>query len=163
MPFLPANKAARLDPLTDGDLVFADASEDLNGVGKSVELSGVGGFRIVSGLHTIAARFDKQILADGFKAYLQFIPRFHQHLHRLAAGTKVLATNRAHIASAELALPGIDEQRAIAAVLSDMDTEIAALEARREKTRSLKQGLMQELLTGRTRLISQAQLMERSC
>jgi type I restriction enzyme S subunit len=52
-----------------------------------------------------------------------------------------------------LKLPREDEQIAIAAVLSDMDTELAALEQRREKTRSLKQAMMQELLTGRTRLI----------
>ena len=42
---------------------------------------------------------------------------------------------------------------AIAAVLSDMAAEIAALEARRDKTRLLKQGMMQELLTGKTRLV----------
>ena len=46
-----------------------------------------------------------------------------------------------------------DEQSAIAAVLSDMDAEIAALEAKRDKTRALKQGMMQELLTGRIRLV----------
>ena len=45
------------------------------------------------------------------------------------------------------------EQTAIAAVLSDMDAEIAALEQRRDKTRAIKQGMMQELLTGKTRLI----------
>lgn len=45
------------------------------------------------------------------------------------------------------------EQETIAAVLSDMDAEIAALEARRAKTRELKQAMMQELLTGRTRLV----------
>jgi type I restriction enzyme, S subunit len=50
-------------------------------------------------------------------------------------------------------LPSNDEQEAIATVLSDMDTEIAALEARREKTKLLKQGMMQELLTGRIRLV----------
>ena len=50
-------------------------------------------------------------------------------------------------------IPPLPEQRAIAAVLSDMDAEIAALEARREKTRVLKQGMMQELLTGKTRLV----------
>ncbi len=49
--------------------------------------------------------------------------------------------------------PNLDEQTAIAQVLSDMDAELAALEARREKTRQLKQGMMQELLTGRTRLV----------
>lgn len=48
--------------------------------------------------------------------------------------------------------PGIDEQRAIAAVLSDMDAELCVLEARRYKTRQLEQGTMQALLTGRIRL-----------
>jgi type I restriction enzyme S subunit len=50
-------------------------------------------------------------------------------------------------------VPPLPEQTAIAAVLSDMDAELAALEERREKTRQLKQGMMQELLTGRTRLV----------
>ena len=50
-------------------------------------------------------------------------------------------------------LPYIDEQEAIAAVLSDMDTEIAVLERRLDKTKAIKQGMMQELLTGRVRLV----------
>jgi type I restriction enzyme S subunit len=50
-------------------------------------------------------------------------------------------------------LPPHPEQTAIATVLSDMDVELAALEQRRDKTRALKQGMMQELLTGRTRLV----------
>jgi type I restriction enzyme S subunit len=50
-------------------------------------------------------------------------------------------------------LPSEDEQTAIAGVLSDMDAELAGLEQRRDKTRALKQGMMQELLTGRTRLV----------
>jgi type I restriction enzyme S subunit len=50
-------------------------------------------------------------------------------------------------------LPNPKEQRVIAAVLSDMDAEIAALETRREKSRALKQSMMQELLTGRIRLV----------
>ena len=49
--------------------------------------------------------------------------------------------------------PTIPEQTTIAAVLSDIDAELAALEQRREKTRALKQGMMQELLTGRIRLV----------
>ena len=49
--------------------------------------------------------------------------------------------------------PTTKEQRAIATILSDMDTEITALVFRRDKTRDLKQGMMQELLTGRIRLI----------
>ena len=50
-------------------------------------------------------------------------------------------------------IPFVDEQRAIAAVLSDMDTEITALERRRDKASAIKQGMMQELLTGRVRLV----------
>ena len=49
--------------------------------------------------------------------------------------------------------PFVPEQTAISAVFSDMDAEIAALEARLAKTRALKQGMMQDLLTGRTRLV----------
>jgi type I restriction enzyme S subunit len=56
----------------------------------------------------------------------------------------------------EFAFPSIDEQRAIAAVLADMDAEIAALEARREKVRQVKQGMMQVLLTGKVRLVTPA-------
>ena len=134
-------------------MVFADASEDYDGVGKSVEIVNTG-TGLVPGLHTIAVRFQKTILADGFKAYLQFIPAFRNHLLRLASGTKVYATQRSHIASAELALPPITEQIAIATILSEMDTELAALEARHAKTRALKQGMMQELLSGRIRLVN---------
>lgn len=153
MPYLSKSKAGGLDRLSNGDLVFADASEDVDGVGKSVELCGVGQTEVVSGMHTIAVRFYKQVLADGFKAYLQFVPAFRQQLRRLAAGTKVYATNKAHIANAEVRLPGVGEQKAIVGVLSDMDAEIEALETRRAKTRDLKQAMMQELLTGRTRLV----------
>jgi len=53
----------------------------------------------------------------------------------------------------EVAMPELSEQTAIATVLSDMDAEIAALERRRDKTRALKQGMLQQLLTGRIRLI----------
>lgn len=153
MPFLSEDRASGVARLRDGDLVFVDATEDLAGVGKSVEVAGLADGQLVAGLHTIAVRFDKKVLADGFKAYLQFIPDFRRHLCSLAAGTKVLSTNRAHISSAQLALPAVEEQQAIAFVLQGMDEELKRLEVQREKTRLLKQGMMQELLTGRTRLV----------
>ncbi|PWY45279.1 restriction endonuclease subunit S [Pseudomonas sp. RW405] len=61
--------------------------------------------------------------------------------------------NTGLITGTEVSLPPLPEQAAIAAVLSDMDAELAALEQRLAKTRALKQGMMQELLTGRTRLL----------
>ena len=61
---------------------------------------------------------------------------------------------RAPLKAFLLALPSSrDEQTAIAAILSDMDADLAVLEAKRDKARTLKQGMMQELLTGKTRLI----------
>ena len=59
----------------------------------------------------------------------------------------------ADISSIEVVWPAVQEQIAIASILSDMDVEISALEAQRDKSRVLKQGMMQELLTGRTRLV----------
>ncbi|AKJ96443.1 hypothetical protein TVD_06065 [Thioalkalivibrio versutus] len=153
MPHIASSKVRHLDKLAPGDLVFVDASEDLEGVGKSVEITDVPTEGMVAGLHSIAARFDKDVLADGFKAYLQFCPQFIGTLRRLAAGTKVLATNRQHVASVEMELPCVAEQQAIAAVLSGMGAEIETLERRRDKARQTKQGMMQQLLTGRTRLV----------
>lgn len=135
-----------------GDLVFADASEDQDGVGKSVEIISVPKEGVIPGLHTIAARFDKSVLANGFTAYLQFNPQFRSALLRLVAGTKVLATTRSYISSVQLSLPGVDEQRAIARVLLDADGEVFALQEKLHKARAIKQGIMQELLTGRIRL-----------
>ena len=66
----------------------------------------------------------------------------------------VPSLNASTIESIEIVVPDLDEQTAIATILSDMDTELAALEARRDKTRALKQGMMQELLTGRIRLLA---------
>lgn len=61
--------------------------------------------------------------------------------------------NAGMVRTFEIRLPHLTEQTAIAGVLSDMDTELSALEARRDKVRQLKQGMMQELLTGRIRLV----------
>jgi type I restriction enzyme S subunit len=74
-------------------------------------------------------------------------------LSRLVSATALPSLNGHDIAALIFGFPRLTEQSAIAAVLSDIDAEIAALEARRDKTRALKQGMMQELLTGRIRLL----------
>jgi type I restriction enzyme, S subunit len=74
---------------------------------------------------------------------------------RFASGSGVPTLNRNDVHSFEVLIPPTtEEQISIAAVLSDMDAELAALEQRRDKTRALKQAMMQELLTGKTRLVS---------
>jgi len=68
-------------------------------------------------------------------------------------GTKVTGISKRNIPKLKMPVPSRLEQTAIAEVLADMDAELAALEQRRAKTRALKQAMMQELLTGRIRLI----------
>ena len=74
-------------------------------------------------------------------------------LIRLATGSTFGEIGKHDITSIEVTLPPPREQRAIAGVLSDMDAEIATLERRLDKTRAVKQGMMQQLLTGRVRLV----------
>lgn len=79
---------------------------------------------------------------------------FREFLTQLSAGSTINHLYQKDFVSFHYRIPAtIGEQTAIAAVLSDMDAELAALESRRDKTRALKQGMMQELLTGRTRLV----------
>ena len=153
LPFIDRRKVGSATYLEDGDLIMVDASEDLEGTGKSVEIQGISGRNVIAGLHTISCRGNSNQWAKGFKAYLQFTPAFKSALTRIATGISVYAISKKQIAEIELALPSVPEQEAIVSILSDMDAEIAALERRREKAKQIKQGMMQQLLTGRVRLV----------
>ena len=84
--------------------------------------------------------------------YLVFLePTWAKH----SKGSTFDSVNSNDVKAVEIEFPmDVDEQAVIASVLSDMDAELAALEARRDKTRDLKQAMMQELLTGKTRLVA---------
>jgi len=89
-----------------------------------------------------------------FRAYAFKTKRFFDQAHMLCdgSGTRYVISQGKFRAMTVL-VPPIPEQSSIAAVLSDIDAEIDALQQRRDKTQMLKQGMMQELLTGRTRLV----------
>ncbi|MFZ4856177.1 MAG: restriction endonuclease subunit S [Desulfuromonadaceae bacterium] len=78
----------------------------------------------------------------------------HQ-IETLITGSNYPAINSGDVKALQVPYPPLPEQTAIATVLSDMDAEITTLEARRYKSRAIKQGMMQELLTGRIRLLSE--------
>ncbi len=75
------------------------------------------------------------------------------YLKSKAGITATSILSKASFAELEFLVPSKQEQVAIGAVLVDMDAEIAALEQRRDKTKAIKQGMMQSLLTGRVRLV----------
>lgn len=106
---------------------------------------------IILGGDILVIRTDKRRIDGSFLSYL--IRSSKEQILQLVTGTTVFHLYGSDMAKFEFLLPGQAEQTAIASLLSDLDAELAALEARRDKTRALKQGMMQELLTGRTRLV----------
>lgn len=99
-------------------------------------------------------RFREGAEADGvFFAYYLRGREGRELMKSLAQGSTRYNLSKVALLNSSLRLPTLPEQTAIAAVLSDMDAELSALMARRDKTQDLKQAMMQELLTGRTRLV----------
>lgn len=152
-----------LMPMTDAEFQRFQISVDdiLLNEGQSLEL--VGRCSMYRGELAAPCAMQNQLLR--FRAHNHASAAFAEHLFRYCQQSGVFSviatqtTSVAHLGSVRFATlkllwpPTIDEQRAIAEVLSDMDAEITALEARREKAKALKQAMMQELLTGRTRLV----------
>lgn len=153
IPFLTdaGAKVAPKDYLEDGDVVIADTAEDET-AGKVVEVRGVGDRMVVSGLHTIFCR-PRFPFAIGWLGYWMNSNSYHDQLIALMTGIKVLSLSRSSFKQTKIMYPSLPEQRAIATVLSDMDAEIANLEAKLKKMTLLKQGMMQDLLTGKVRLV----------
>jgi len=104
-------------------------------------------FDVCLGRGVCAIRFPNDFL---YHCLIFLEPTWAKH----SKGSTFDSVNSNDVKAVEIKLPAdADEQIAIAAVLSDMDAELSALEARRDKTRDLKQAMMQELLTGKTRLV----------
>jgi type I restriction enzyme S subunit len=150
---IPLKWVSSASLLDDGDVVFVDASEDDEGTSKHIVVVNKARKPFISGLHTIVAKSKTDELSHTYRRYCFQTTAIRQQFLFYAVGTKVSGISKSNIPKLVLSFPSVAEQTAIAAVLSDIDAELTALEARRDKTRVLKQGMMQELLTGKTRLI----------
>ena len=101
---------------------------------------------------TIDTLFYTEVAATAYPKFMYYA--FHTiDWSSYSEASGVPSLNASTIENIVFNCPEVNEQRAMAAVLSDMDAELAALAARRDKTSALKQGMMQELLTGRIRLL----------
>ena len=105
---------------------------------------------VVIGGDILVIRAPESALNGEFLAYA--IKTQRDQVMQLVSGTTVFHLYGRDMAVFNFAMPSLTEQRAIATILSDMDAEIAALEQRLDKTRAIKQGMMQQLLTGAIRL-----------
>lgn len=138
--------------LNEGDIVFVDASEDDEGASKHIVVRNADGITYISGLHTIVAKSKDSSLVDLYKEYCFQTRNIKRQFKYYAVGTKVSGISKTNIAKILLPLPPEPEQRTIATILSDIDEAIIKLESLISKKRNVKQGAMQELLTGKKRL-----------
>lgn len=138
------------------DLLFAGSGETKAEIGKCVALAQdveayAGGDIII-----LRPKSGNPV----FLGWLMNTPQVVRQKANFGQGDAVVHVSASALASIEVSLPDLDEQDAIARVITDMDAEITVLEARLEKTRALKQGMMQALLTGRVRLPIQAEALD---
>lgn len=136
--------------MRNGDLVIADTAED-NIVGKACEVINVHNKKIVTGLHTIWLR-PKDKFASRYLGYYTNSSVFHNQLLPFIQGIKVNSISKQVIITTKIVIPNYEEQCAIAKALSDIDSLISSLNKKIEKKKAFKQGLMQQLLTGKKRL-----------
>jgi type I restriction enzyme, S subunit len=147
--FITIQIAKHSQLISKGDLLFAGSGETAEEIGKCVAFLGdeeayAGGDIVI---------FTPSGQNSMYLGYLMNHPSISGQKARMGQGDAVVHISAKNLGQLKLRLPSLPEQTAIATVLSDIDAEIVALEHRRDKTLSIKQGMMQELLTGKIRLI----------
>ena len=134
----------------EGDVAFADASEDTNEVAKAVEFYNLNGKDVVSGLHTIHGRDNSDKTVVGFKGYLFSSMAFHHQIRRIAQGTKIFSINTKNFAECYVSVPTKKEQTKIATLLRLIDERIATQNKIIEKLHSLIKGIAKHCIKALT-------------
>lgn len=130
----------------EGDVAFADASEDTNEVAKAIEFYNLAGKNIVCGLHTIHGRDNKHKTVVGFKGYAFSSTAFHNQIRRIAQGTKIYSISTKNFSECYIGLPSKPEQTKIATLLRLIDERIATQNKIIEKYKSLIKGIAQHCI-----------------
>lgn len=130
----------------EGDLIFADASEDLKDVGKCIEVVYLNNEKVLSGLHTLLARQKKARFIIGFGGLLFLSNRIRTQIQREAQGAKVLGISATRLSNILVCYtPNKKEQQKIASCLSSLDELIVAQTQKIKALKTHKRGLMQGL------------------
>lgn len=130
----------------EGDMVFADASEDLKDVGKSLEIINLNNEKLLAGLHTFLARQIEPKLVIGFGGFLFMSKNIRTQIKRESQGAKVLGISKGRISEINIYYPqNKKEQNKIASCLTALDELITAQSKKIEQLQQHKKGLMQGL------------------
>ena len=146
---IPATVALAALPIKTGDLLFAGSGETAEEIGRCAAY--IGKEQAYAGGDIVVLTPSNE--SSVYIGYLMNHPAVAIQKTRMGQGDAVVHISARNLAQVQISLPSIKEQHAIATVLSDMDAEIVVLERRRSKIRAVKQGMMQQLLTGRVRLV----------
>ena len=126
----------------DGDIAFADASEDTNDVGKAIEFYNCAGKEAVCGLHTIHGRDKLGLTVPGFKGYVFSSRVFHNQIKTIAQGTKVFSIKASNFDEVVLSIPSKEEQTKISKLLMAIDERISAQSKIIEELKTLRSALV---------------------
>ena len=131
----------------EGDIAFADASEDTNEVAKVVEFYNLGDKKVVCGLHTIHGRNNNGQTAKGFLGYCFSSTIFHNQIRRIAQGTKIYSISTKNFSEIFVGLPSRSEQQKIATLLRLIDERIATQNKIIEDLKKLKSAIRKRVFT----------------
>ena len=154
LQFVNSTRVSDVQMLRRNDILICMANGSKELVGKAAKFLIDDGFEYTFGAFMGCFRPLDQGADPDYLSYLFLTNEYRTHISLLLAGSSINNLKPSDLEAFCIRIPNNPaEQTAIATVLSDMDAEIAALERRRDKTKLLKQGMMQELLTGRIRLV----------
>jgi type I restriction enzyme, S subunit len=131
----------------EGDIIFADASEDLNDVGKSVEIVNLNNEKLISGLHTLLARPNDNTFSLGFNGHLFKSNIVRQQIQKEAQGSKVLGISITRIKGINLSFPTLPEQTKIANFFTAIDAKLQNLKKKKIFLEAYKKGVMQKIFS----------------
>ena len=129
----------------EGDIAFADASEDTNEVAKAVEFYKLNGKDVICGLHTIHGRDNQQKTVVGYKGYAFSSTAFHRQIRRIAQGTKIYSINNKNFSECYIGIPSKEEQKKIATLLRLIDERIVTQNKIIEDLKKLKCAIIEKL------------------
>lgn len=146
--------------LKEGDVAFADASEDTNDVAKAIEVVNCNNQQIVSGLHTIHGRDNSNRTVIGYKGYAFASDSFHKQIRRIAQGTKVFSISVRNFDEVYIGIPSKEEQTKISKLLTAIDKRIATQNKIIERYESLIKGIAQNVAHNNKPNISLSECLE---
>ena len=129
----------------NGDVAFADASEDTNDVAKCIEFANCDEQKIVCGLHTIHGRDTQNKTVTGYKGYAFSARPFREQIRRLAQGTKIYSINSHNFSECYIGIPCKEEQSKISNLLHTVDLRIATQIKIIEDLKKLKSAISNEI------------------